>query len=116
MLDSDPSKQREKANAIFVVINNSDIEEADFDETLLHRATAICTTLKHRPDSTHHVNAQSLWCQRHAAMGRHSECADACLELLAMAAAPRMAQSVCVQQMAHEVKNVMRDMRFHGLI
>jgi hypothetical protein len=114
MLDSDTSKQREKANAIFVVIENSGMSEPDFDETLLHRATAICKTIKHLTDSTHHVNAQYLWCMRHAIMNRHSECADACRELLVLTAEPRMTQNVTIQQMAHDVKGVMRSMRFHG--
>jgi tetratricopeptide (TPR) repeat protein len=104
MLDDEFGQQRNEADAVLTVINCSDLASPDFDEALIHRYAGLVRALEDQADSTDHVNVQRVWAGRHAAMGRQREFADACREILALAAAPRMAQMVNVQQMAAKAR------------
>lgn len=100
MEDDEAGRQSAEANGVAAVIECSDLSAPDFDEALMHRYAFLSDALKDEADSIHHVLLQEVWVRRHVAMGRTRECADACREILALAATPRFAQLLTVQHIS----------------
>jgi hypothetical protein len=100
MQDDEFGKQLTEADAVLAVINSSDLAAPDCDEAPIHRFADLARDLRDQAGSMHLVIVQEVWVRRHKSMGRKRECADACREILALAAAPRMAQNRGVQQVA----------------
>lgn len=100
--DDDPNKPGLLGPALYVVIAASDIADASFDETLLHRLAAVEATVAARDTSSASQNIESevrlldLWGRRHVAMGRRAEALDAWRKVVELAADLRVAKMVKV--------------------
>ena len=107
MQDDEHGKQTSGAAGVLAVIMCSDIVSPLFDEALIHRYGDLARVLEGKCNSEDHVKVHELWAMRHLAMDRTRECLDECREIVALAANPRLAQMIDVQQMAeHAVEMI----------
>ena len=118
MLDGQIHKSRDHSKALIAIINCSDIDGDDFDETLIPRllAQAEAVDVDEIGGSNHCVVAASLAYRRHFAMARHDEGLVHCKAVIRISQEKRFLQSAIVQDLATDAESMLVHMHDVGVL
>ena len=118
MMDGDFGKERDAAQAIICILEFSDINSENFDETLLTRLEVLTTAVDANEDggSSLCVKAAEIQWHREFAMSRWSQCANACAKTMRLASQTRFKQNPEVQAVYKRALQTVQSLNVIGYI
>jgi hypothetical protein len=118
MLDGQCHKSRDLGKSLIAVINCSDIDGDDFDETLIQRLLVHAAAVdEEEPGGSNQLVVASYFAyRRHFAMARHDEGLVHCKAVIRLAQEERFLQSPIVQDMATDAESMLVHMHDVGVL